>query len=308
MRRLCMLLCVCLLALPALAAGEFSVSTPFSSTEPEGILAAWAAEQLSAPLETGPDEASVSLETRSGEANRMLEDSSVLLCDTEALLMAGLQGYTAKDLRTDMAPVFRLAVCPLYLVMDSAAAEDLGIQDYSGFSEYIGENAYADDRLLARHVEADPADRAVVFLSDEIPLFTEPFWPEEIPAALSSGDAFAAVISGTELEAWTGEPLLLLCTLGEERTLLHPELPCAKELGLAPCPQPGLYLFASAESDAGFRADAASRLTAAYGEETAFPAGFEPAPMAGEELDSCLRGIFADYRDYMTAEGLYFYE
>ena len=47
MRRLCMLLCVCLLALPALAAGEFSVSTPFSSTEPEGILAAWAAEQLS---------------------------------------------------------------------------------------------------------------------------------------------------------------------------------------------------------------------------------------------------------------------
>ncbi len=308
MRRLCMLLCVCLLAMPALAAGEFSVSTPFSSTEPEGILAAWAAEQLSAPLETGPDEAPVSLETRSAEANRMLEDSSVLLCDTEALLMVGLQGYTAKDLRTDMAPVFRLAACPLYLVMDSAAAEALGIADYSGFIDYVRENAYADDLLLARHVEADPIDRAVVFLNDEIPIFTELFWPEEIPAALSSGDAFAAVVTGAELETWTGEPLLLLCALGEERTLLHPELPCARELGLAPCPQPGLYLFASAESDAGSRAEAASLLSAAYGEETAFPAGFEPAPMAGEELEILLQGIFMDDRDYMTEQGLYFYE
>ena len=32
------------------------------------------------------------------------------------------------------------------------------------------------------------------------------------------------------------------------------------------------------------------------------------AKLTGEALEETVRGIFADYRDYMTEEGLYFYE
>ena len=37
-------------------------------------------------------------------------------------------------------------------------------------------------------------------------------------------------------------------------------------------------------------------------------AGMVFRPLTGDALQDEIRGIFADYKDYMTAEGLYFYE
>ena len=296
-----------LLALPALAGAESRVLSPAAEDSAEGRLTAAVAAALGEAAEFRPDAAQTAAENRAAAANDMLADAETLLCDTEAVLMAGLQGYTAKDLRTEMKPVARIARCPLYLVMDEAAAEALGIADGAGLLAYAEEHAYEADFLFARHVEADPEDRAMVFLCGEIPVFMELFWPEEVLSALETGDAAAAVLTESEIRG-AERPLRVLCALGETRSEAWPEVPCATELGLTPCPEPGLYLFASAEAAEDRIAAAAAAVEGAELAQACREAGCEFAPLTGEALEETVRGIFADYRDYMTEEGLYFYE
>ena len=38
------------------------------------------------------------------------------------------------------------------------------------------------------------------------------------------------------------------------------------------------------------------------------PAGYELCPLEGEELRNAVQALFLDYKEYMTAEGLFFYE
>ena len=38
------------------------------------------------------------------------------------------------------------------------------------------------------------------------------------------------------------------------------------------------------------------------------PAGYELCPLEGEELRNVVQALFRDYKEYMTAEGLFFYE
>ena len=78
----------------------------------------------------------------------------------------------------------KVARIPLYLVMSRSAADEKGIADGEGLMRYLAENEYDDTLLFARHVEADPSDRAMVFLAEQLPVLTEVFWPAEIPEAL----------------------------------------------------------------------------------------------------------------------------
>ncbi len=243
-------------------------------------------------------------EAAPGEAaNRMLEDPECILCGSQKSLIAGLQGYTSADLRTAMTPVCRLAASPLYLVMDRNTAEGYGISDAQTLAAYAAEHEY--ELTFARRLGADPVDRAVTRLADEVPALTDYFRPEEIPEVLHSGEADAAVFTGLEL-AEAGEDWLVLCCLGAERSLAYPDIPCAAETGWTPCEGEWFALFASAEIPEELAAQAAGAAPGIRQED--LPAGYELCPLEGEELREAVQALFLDYEEYMTAEGLFFYE
>ena len=289
------------------AAAAETVTAPFPDGSAEAALTARIAETLGydyAPAEAG---AVLSSEGRAEAANVMLAETGTLLCDTQAALMAGLQGYTEEDLRTAMTPVCRVARCPLYLVMSAETAREKGIADGEGLLAYIAENEYADDFLLARHIEADPTDRAAVFLADRLPVLTEPLWPEEIPEALRGGEAALALFTETELSGDDGEWLVLF-TLGAERTGARPEIPALPEAGLEACPEPALYLMTAAGTAAEIISAAAERVGKADLSADCAAAGYVFEPLTGEALTAEVAALFADYKEYMTAEGMFFYE
>ena len=207
------LLIILTLCLAASSAAAENLAAPFPTGSTEAVLVARIAEILGLSYTAG-EATSLNSESRAEAANRMLTESQTILCDTQAALMAALQGYTKEDLRTAMVPICRIARCPLYLVMDIGTAGIKGITDSESFLAYIMENEYDDTLLLARHVEADPSDRAATFLADELPLMTDVFWPEEIPDALRNGDAALAVYTEAELNDAAEENLLILFTLG----------------------------------------------------------------------------------------------
>ena len=270
------------------AGAERGLTAEGTPGSPAAALAELVSEKTGLALgtagEEGPGEA----------ANRMLEDPERILCGSQQSLIAGLQGYT---------PVCRLAVSPLYLVMDRDTAEGYGISDVQTLAAYAAEHEY--EMTFARHLGADPVDRAVTRLADEVLALTDYFRPEEIPAVLHSGEADAAVITGLEL-ADSGEDWLVLCCLGAERSLAYPDIPCAAETGWTPCEGEWFALFASAEIPEELAAEAAGAALG-IGQED-LPAGYELCPLEGEELREAVQELFLDYKDYMTAEGLFFYE
>lgn len=285
-----------------------NLAAPFPDGSAEAALTARIAEEIGCNYIPTDGTTSVNNEIRAEAANRMLEETGTLLCDTQSAFMASLQGYTAEDLRTAMAPVCRVARCPLYLVMNAETAEEKEIVDGGSFLAYLMKNEYDDSLLLARHVEADPQDRAAVFLTDQLPLLTDLFWPDEVPDALENGDAALAVYSETELNASTKESLLILFALGSERSGFHQNIPALPESGLEACPEPALYLMARAGEDESCLQEAARKITSSDLAADCLSAGFVFDPLSGEALTEEISVIFADYKEYMTAEGLFFYE
>ena len=279
------------------AGAEKGLTADFPAGSAEAALAELVSEKTGLPLETaadgGPGDA----------ANRMLADPECILCGSQKALVAGLQGYTSADLRKAMTPVCRVAVSPLYLVMDRNTAEGYGITDAETFAQYATEHEY--ELIFARHLGADPVDRAVTRLADEALALTDYFAEEEIPDALRSGEADAAVLTGRELTADGGD-WLVLCCLDEDGSLAYPDIPRAKDLGWTSAEGEWFALFASAgipEDLALQAADAAMEIT-----REDLPAGYELRLMEGIELQDAVKELFADYKDYMTAEGLFFYE
>jgi len=290
-----LVLALMLAALPA-AGAERGLEADFAADSPEAALCAVVAEKTGLPLETAGEEPG-------SAANRMLADPGRIVCGTQQVLIEGLQGYTTADLRQAMTPVCRVAVSPLYLVMDRSAAEAYGISSLETLQQYTAEHEY--ELTFARHLGADPADRAAVRLADEAAALTDYFREEEIPDVLRSGDADAAVFSGRDLAENDGD-WLVLCCLSAERSRDYPDVPCAAEAGWTPCEGVWFALFASAdapEEEIGSVAEAARAIA-----QEDLPAGWELSPLEGGECREAVRELFADYKAYMTAEGLFFYE
>ena len=151
MKKLLPALALILLLICSAALGEGTLAAPFPGDSPEAILAARIGEVLNMTYTPETPDASMNSEARAAAANRMLADAGVILCDTPAALMAGLQGYTTDDLRTAMVPVCKVARIPLYLVMSRSAADEKGIADGEGLMRYLAENEYDDTLLFARH-------------------------------------------------------------------------------------------------------------------------------------------------------------
>ena len=280
------------------AGAEPGIAADFPRESPEAGLAQEVAAKTGLPLffseggETGE------------AADRMLEDPACVLCGSQQALIEELQkNATSAYLLQAMTPVCRLAVSPLYLVMDRITAEGYGISDLETLQQYIAENEYG--LTFARHLKADPVDRAVTQLSNDTEVFTDFFRAEEIPEALRSGEADAAVFSGREL-ASSGEDWLVLCCMGTERSQAYPEVPCAAEAGWTPCDGEWFGLFMSAEAPE----EEIERIAAAALEIGAekLPAGYELRPLAGEACREAVQELIRDYKNYMTAEGLFFYE
>ena len=299
------LLILCLLSA---ACAETALVAPFPAGSAEAVLTARIAEILNVSYRPADENASTGSDGRAETANRMLDEPETILCDTQAALMAALQGYTKEDLRTAMTPVCRIARCPLYLVIDAGTAGEKEITDGSSFLTYLTENEYDDSLLLARHVEADPTDRAVTFLSNELPLLTDVFWPSDIPDTLRSGEAALAVYTEAELSAAAPETLVVLFTLSGERTRIRPDVPAITEAGLDACPEPALYLMAKSGEEQELLEKTARTISGADLSADCISAGYIFDPLSGDALIEEISGIFADYVDYMTAEGLYFYE
>ena len=296
-RFLAFLLLFLFLCASALAAA--SLEAPYTPESPGAAVAAAAAEVLGLELHLtdGADLPKA--------ADVMLLSPGALLCADQSLIISGLQGYTSQDLRTAMRPVCRLAVSPLYLVVNAQAASDLGITDAQSLLSYIAEHEY--EAYFARHIDADVSDRAVTKLSESVPVFTEGYPEDKIPSALESGEVLAAVVSEAQL-AVADSSLLPLCSLGAERTAAFPDLPCAADLDIPPCDGIGIWLFASSDTDDAAVAQAASACQDMDPAAVNAVPGFVFAPLAGEEAEKEIRDIIADYIGYMTSEGLFFYE
>ena len=286
---------------------ESNLVAPFPAGSMESTLIAKIAEALS--LNYAQADKTIQIdEARIEAVNRMLSEPDTFLCDTQAALMTALQGYTNEDLRVAMTPVCRIARCPLYLIMDAVSAKNNEIIDSNSFLAYLAENEYSDNLLLARHVEADPSDRAAAFLSDELPLLTDVFWPNDIPEILKQGDIALAVYTEAELNAASQDDFIILFSLGSERTSTHPEIPSVTEFGLMACPEPALYLMARAERKNDLWDKLAQEICEMPLTADCLSAGLIFDPLSGDSLVEEITDIFADYKDYMTAEGLFFYD
>ena len=298
-RFLAFLLLFLFLFLCAAALAASPLEAPYTSGSPGASIAAAVAEALGLELHLtdGADLPKA--------ADVMLQSPGALLCADQSLIISGLQGYTSQDLRSAMRPVCRIAVSPLYLVVNKQAAADLGITDAQSLLSYISEHEY--EAYFARHIDADVSDRAVTKLSESVPVFTEGYPEDEIPSALESGEVLAAVVSEAQLDG-ADSSLLPLCSLSAERTAAFPDLPCAAELDIPPCDGIGIWLFASSDTDNTTITQAASACLGMDPASVNTVPGFAFAPLAGEEADKEIRDIIADYIGYMTSEGLFFYE
>ncbi len=278
------------------SASAADIITPFGADSAEGKIAAALSDQLGIPL------TQITEETDGEAANQMLGNPEIFLLDTQAAPIAGLQGYTDEDLRTAMAPVCLVAESPLYIVMDAAKAEEYGIRDAETLVSWITDHEY--ELTFARHTGADVIDRAVTLLGNETAVLTDYFMPEEIPEVLHSGEADGAVMTGAEL-AENADDLLILCCLSGTRSVSFPEIPCAAEAGLPECRGETLWLFTSVKTDPLLIEQVAQVVSDA---DLPLPAGFEKRVLTGDELREDLKALFADLKDYMTSEGLFFYE
>ncbi len=300
-----LILLVIMLCVAAAGSAERGLSCSFLPESPEAAFAQQLARLLDLPLLPVPEDAE---DPAGSAADLMFADPETVLIGSQDVLIAGLQGYTvytsSGELWNALSPVCSLAEAPLFLVMDPDVAGNLGVTDYASLREYIASNEY--ELTFARHIGADPVDRAAVQLSEELEIMTDIFSEDEIPEVLHDGEeAAAGLLTGAELAA-SGDDWLVLCCLSAERCPLWADVPCAAEVGLTPCEGTLLCLFMSSGADSA--AITAVCEAAAGLEAAALPAGYVPRFASGSGFADSLKALFDDYKQYMTSEGKMFYE
>ena len=304
-KRYLLILLAIILGTTAAGHAEKGLSCSFAPDSPETVLAQQIAGLLGLQLLPVPDDGE---EPAGSAANLMFADPECVLIGSQDVLIAGLQGYTvhtsSEELWKALCPICSLAESPLFLVMDRDVASGLGITDFASLREYTFANEY--ELTFARHIGADPVDRAVVQLSEDLEIMIDVFSDEEIPDVLHAGDeAAAGVFCSTELTA-SEDDWLILCCLGSERCPLWADVPCASEVGLTPCEGTLLCLFMSAEADNAAVSSVSE--AAAMLKDESMPAGYVPRYSSGDGFTDVLKAMFNDYKQYMTSEGKMFYE
>ena len=293
------LLCLCLLC-PALALGQTlyaggagdEASALSRLTEYLAGSCGWEME-----LDDSEEEA----------AGGMLANGGLCLA-TQQLCIRALQGYCDGDPRTDMRGVTAVACQDLFLLMNADEAEALGIADLSGFRAYAEANEYS--LILMRSLDAGACDRACCVLADALCLDSEVFMDlEDMEACADEETPYVLVVTASDAVRLSGSGFAVLGCLSGDSPDDFPEAQSAAEAGLPMC-QAVWYGILSPANGTGDDAAVTASLTAAMNAD-AWDALLSELHLREVEITGFAAFVTeqcADLVDYMTAEGLFFYE
>ncbi len=289
-----LMLFLLILVLPASALGE----TLYYGTNGNGAEEA-IAKSLCAALGWEADAS----DSGSEAWNRLFEHRNGYALGTQQQLIEGLQGYTAKDPRKALQPVLTLGGNDLYLVCSDTIAQEADIHDLPDLQNYLADHPY--ELTLMRVFTASNADSAAYHLLEALDFDMDTF-VDEADCIASLGDGPYALVVDTDLAlTLTAEGHTVLGPLTEARTKEFPELPCAAECGLPV--HTGTCYMLLAPIGAGI-----SSLVPQVESELSDPtfetmlANFHLHPVQTDDFS--WNSTVDDLVNYMTAEGLFFYD
>lgn len=271
-----------------LATAEGTLLVPQYALDKRMTVADEIAERLGVEVALGEDEDAL--------IKQAIENPETLLLETQSAVIRGLQGYQGGELSETMQPVARIDSEPLYLVMLKDKAAELEIGNGSDLLNYVVENEY--ELLLGRYIYAGVKDMTATEICNQISIFAEYYYDEEIDEALHNDDIQLALYSESELST-RAEDLLVLATTGTERGSNAPEVPTLTELGVEVSQEINFWLLVSKQADQDRVAEWTEMLL--NGE----PIGNRV--LTGAEAENEMQESAAAIEQYLTAEGLFFY-
>lgn len=279
---------VLFLVLPQLATAEGLLLVPQYALDKRMTVADEIAERLGVEVALGEDEDAL--------IKQAIENPEMLLLETQSAIIRGLQGYQGGELSETMQPVARVDSEPLYLVMLKDKAAELEIGNGSDLLNYVAENEY--ELLLGRYIYAGVKDMTATEICNQISIFSEYYYDEEIDEALHNDEIQLALYSESELST-RAEDLLVLATTGAERGSNAPEVPTLTELGVEVSQEINFWLLASKQAGQDRIAEWTEMLL------NGDPIGNRV--LTGEEAENEMQESAAAIEQYLTAEGLFFY-
>lgn len=276
------------LVLPQLATTEGILLVPQYALDKRMTVADEIAERLGVEVALGEDEDAL--------IKQAIENPEMLLLETQSAIIRGLQGYQGGELSETMQPVARVDSEPLYLVMLKDKAAELEIGNGSDLLNYVAENEY--ELLLGRYIYAGVKDMTATEICNQISIFSEYYYDEEIDEALHNDEIQLALYSESELST-RAEDLLVLATTGAERGSNAPEVPTLTELGVEVSQEINFWLLASKQAGQDRIAEWTEMLL------NGDPIGNRV--LTGEEAENEMQESAAAIEQYLTAEGLFFY-
>lgn len=276
------------LVLPQLATAEGILLVPQYALDKRMTVADEIAERLGVEVALGEDEDAL--------IKQAIENPETLLLETQSAVIRGLQGYQGGELSETMQPVARVDSEPLYLVMLKDKAAELEIGNGSDMLNYVAENEY--ELLLGRYIYAGVKDMTATEICNQISIFSEYYYDEEIDEALHNDEIQLALYSESELST-RAEDLLVLATTGAERRSNAPEVPTLTELGVEVSQEINFWLLVSKQAGQDRIAEWTEMLL------NGDPIGNRV--LTGEEAENEMQESAAAIEQYLTAEGLFFY-
>lgn len=276
------------LVLPQLATAEGILLVPQYALDKRMTVADEIAERLGVEVALGEDEDAL--------IKQAIENPETLLLETQSAVIRGLQGYQGGELSETMQPVARVDNEPLYLVMLKDKAAELEIGNGSDLLNYVAENEY--ELLLGRYIYAGVKDMTATEICNQISIFSEYYYDEEIDEALHNDEIQLALYSESELST-RAEDLLVLATTGAERGSNAPEVPTLTELGVEVSQEINFWLLVSKQAGQDRIAEWTEMLL------NGDPIGNRV--LIGEEAENEMQESAAAIEQYLTAEGLFFY-
>ena len=295
MRKALSILLALVLLLPAVSLAETTLLYN-TGDETGSALAAELASLLDLPLEEA--------EENGVAVNVIAADPGKAALVSQLALIEGLQGYTDEDVRKTLQLVLPLARSSLYVLCSPETADQFSLEDLSSLSACLEAQPFA--LTLMRSFDAGPLDMAALDLFEALDLETDTFADFSDCVENLSAGAYLLIAEEEQAAALSNSgSVRVLGPLTAERTARFPELPAAGETGLPVCqglvwgvyqsvdadPAPLLSVLSALPENAKFL-DTLSRL----------------GLYAVDPSEFVLADKLKQYVDYMTEEGLFFYD
>ncbi|MBQ4579433.1 MAG: hypothetical protein IJA83_02110 [Clostridia bacterium] len=216
------------------------------------------------------------------------QDSAVFIGDSSAMILS-LQGYTDADLRTAISPAARIAVSPAMMYAAPAVLELCADVTAEGLQVYT-ENA-PFELFIARLIDASPVDyltlEASAMLYVDQSLYMD--WAE-MAQAIQDG-AVDLCVFGAEMPAELNGLLTPLYDTGMEGPFL------------------GAFVHAGAANAAAVEAAVLALSEQTEVQTLLQSAGYMPGTQKNAAaFEEEVKALFQSYIQYLTNEGLFFYE